>query len=216
MANSLKGFLTLNSLSQGVIAAEYAVRGTMAIRAKKIKEDLQAGKNFPFSEITECNVGNPQAFGQIPLTFNRQVISAVMNTELLSANLYHKDVINRAEYYLNKMGCGVGAYSDSAGHRVIKENVAKFLQQRDNQPAHAEDIFLTDGVTMGLHMVFQALVAGPDDGFMIPIPQYPLYTAILALHNAKAVPYYLNEDKGWGLDVEKLQETYDEKRQKRS
>jgi len=68
MASS-KGFLSLTSLSQGVIKAEYAVRGTMAIRAKKIKEELQQGKKFPFTEITECNVGNPQIFGQVPLTF---------------------------------------------------------------------------------------------------------------------------------------------------
>ena len=132
-----------------------------------------------------------------------------MNPELLSSNIYHKDVKKRVEYYLNKMGCGMGAYSDSAGHRVIKENVVKFLEKRDGYSSHPENIFLTDGVTLGLHMVLQALAANPNDGFMIPVPQYPLYTAILEMQNAHAVPYYLNEEKGWGIDMHKLQDTYD-------
>jgi len=214
MSTNPKGFLTLASLSQGVIKAEYAVRGTMAIRAKQIKDDLAKGIKYPFTEVTECNVGNPQVFGQTPLTFNRQVLSAMMNPELLRANFYHKDIIKRTEYYLNKMGCGMGAYSDSAGHRVIKENVCKFLEKRDGHKAYPENIFMTDGVTLGLHMVLQALISGPNDGLMIPVPQYPLYTAILALNNANAIPYYLNEQKGWGIDMNKLQESYDENTRK--
>ena len=36
---------------------------------------------------------------------------------------------------------------------------------------------------------------------MIPIPQYPLYSALISLLNGTPVPYYLDESKGWGLDV---------------
>jgi alanine transaminase len=39
---------------------------------------------------------------------------------------------------------------------------------------------------------------------MIPIPQYPLYTATLSLVNGRAVPYYLEEEKDWGLDIKQL------------
>ncbi len=39
---------------------------------------------------------------------------------------------------------------------------------------------------------------------MIPIPQYPLYSATLTLFDAQPVPYYLNEEKDWGLDVNQL------------
>jgi aspartate/methionine/tyrosine aminotransferase len=39
---------------------------------------------------------------------------------------------------------------------------------------------------------------------MIPIPQYPLYTATLTLFNAQPVPYYLNEEDDWGLDISQL------------
>ena len=36
---------------------------------------------------------------------------------------------------------------------------------------------------------------------MIPIPQYPLYSATIAILGAKEVPYYLDEEHGWELDV---------------
>jgi alanine transaminase len=39
---------------------------------------------------------------------------------------------------------------------------------------------------------------------MIPIPQYPLYTASLALFDGKPVPYYLDESSDWGLNVADL------------
>lgn len=47
---------------------------------------------------------------------------------------------------------------------------------------------------------------------MIPIPQYPLYTATLAHYNAKAVPYYLQEEKDWELSVEDLESSLAEAR----
>jgi aspartate/methionine/tyrosine aminotransferase len=36
---------------------------------------------------------------------------------------------------------------------------------------------------------------------MVPIPQYPLYCALITLFNGTIVPYYLDESKGWALDV---------------
>jgi aspartate/methionine/tyrosine aminotransferase len=40
---------------------------------------------------------------------------------------------------------------------------------------------------------------------MIPIPQYPLYSAALSLCNGVQVPYYLEEDKHWSMDVAELE-----------
>jgi len=42
---------------------------------------------------------------------------------------------------------------------------------------------------------------------MIPIPQYPLYTASIALRNGHAVNYYLDEEKGWSIDIDHLEES---------
>jgi len=39
---------------------------------------------------------------------------------------------------------------------------------------------------------------------MIPIPQYPLYSAQMTLEKGTLIPYYLDEEKGWSLDAEEL------------
>ena len=41
------------------------------------------------------------------------------------------------------------------------------------------------------------LIAKPNSGILVPIPQYPLYTASLAQHSGVAVPYYLDEASEW-------------------
>lgn len=43
---------------------------------------------------------------------------------------------------------------------------------------------------------------------MIPIPQYPLYSATISLLGAQEVGYYLNEDKGWEADLSDLTLSY--------
>ena len=40
---------------------------------------------------------------------------------------------------------------------------------------------------------------------MIPIPQYPLYSASLAEYNMAQIGYYLNEDNNWSLDLTELE-----------
>jgi alanine transaminase len=36
---------------------------------------------------------------------------------------------------------------------------------------------------------------------MIPIPQYPMYSAEITMNHGTFVPYYLDESKDWGFDV---------------
>jgi hypothetical protein len=36
---------------------------------------------------------------------------------------------------------------------------------------------------------------------MIPIPQYPLYSASIALNGGQQIGYFLNEDNNWALEV---------------
>jgi len=40
---------------------------------------------------------------------------------------------------------------------------------------------------------------------MIPIPQYPIYTATIDLLGGKRVSYFLDEKKGWGLNLDELE-----------
>jgi aspartate/methionine/tyrosine aminotransferase len=45
------------------------------------------------------------------------------------------------------------------------------------------------------------LIRNPQDAFLVPIPQYPLYSATQTLYGGQLVPYHLDEGAGWGLDV---------------
>ena len=49
---------------------------------------------------------------------------------------------------------------------------------------------------------------------MIPIPQYPLYSASLAEYDMDQVGYYLDEARGWALDVAELERSYTDNKDK--
>lgn len=118
----------------------------------------------------------------------------------IALKLYASDAIDRAKLLLANIG-SVGAYSHSQGIPLIRENVARFITDRDGFPADPSKIFLTQGASAGVQLTLQMIVEHPDVGIMIPIPQYPLYTATLAVLDATPVPYYLDESKAWGLTV---------------
>jgi alanine transaminase len=71
-----------------------------------------------------------------------------------------------------------------------------------------KDIFLTEGASQGVHIIMNSLIIDENDAILIPIPQYPLYTASIALSGGVPAPYYLNESKGWNLEIEELQRAY--------
>ena len=127
--------LTLDTINPSVIKMEYAVRGEIMDRAEELQVQLDAGDRLPFDKIVACNIGNPQALGQKPLSYNRQVLSLVTNTAMLDdpemRQMFPEDVIARAENYRGRLGGGVGQYSGSQGVQVVREEVAKFIEARD-------------------------------------------------------------------------------------
>mmetsp|Transcript_10285 Transcript_10285/g.8836 ORF Transcript_10285/g.8836 Transcript_10285/m.8836 type:complete len:378 (+) Transcript_10285:361-1494(+) len=105
----------------------------------------------------------------------------------------------------------MGAYSDSAGFPIVREGIKRYIEARDGGlPSNTSNIYTTDGATTGLYMAMELLLNSSDDGIMVPLPQYPLYSALLTVKDANLVPYYLNEEKNWTVDIDKLQEVYNE------
>ncbi|KAG6904059.1 hypothetical protein DXG01_012856 [Tephrocybe rancida] len=49
------------------------------------------------------------------------------------------------------------------------------------------------------------LIAPPNCGVLIPIPQCPLYTATIAQFSGTTVPYYLDETSGWSTSVKSVE-----------
>ena len=68
---------------------------------------------------------------------------------------------------------------------------------------------MTDGASPGVHRIIQLLTRTENDAFLTPVPQYPLYSASLALYGTTLTPYYLDESINWGLNLEHLQDQYD-------
>ncbi|KAB5564049.1 hypothetical protein DKX38_004103 [Salix brachista] len=115
------------------------------------------------------------------------------------------DAIERAWQILDQIpGRATGAYSHSQGIKGLRDTIAAGIEARDGFPADPNDIFLTDGASPAVHMMMQLLIRSEKDGILCPIPQYPLYSASIALHGGTLVPYYLDEATGWGLEVSEL------------
>lgn len=49
---------------------------------------------------------------------------------------------------------------------------------------------------------------------LVPVPQYPLYSASIALYGGALVPYYLEEEANWSLDFVNIRKTVAEARSK--
>lgn len=193
--------MTVDSINQRVVKFQYAVRGAQSILAEKLGAILETDPtSLPFKKITACNIGNPQQLGQKPITFSRQVAALVEYPELMETAPFPSDVIARAQKLLAAVG-SVGAYSNSQGVPHIRKRVAEYISSRDGYPSDPDEIFLTGGASSGVQSVMMTLLADENTGVMVPIPQYPLYTASIALYGGKVVPYYLDEEQNWDLCV---------------
>jgi glutamate--glyoxylate aminotransferase len=123
--------------------------------------------------------------------------------------MFAPDAIERAKLYLSKLKGGLGAYSDSKGHAYIRQEIADFIQRSSGQPSSIDNIFISNGASECARMFLHTLIRGPTDGVLVPIPQYPLYSASIALYGGELVPYYLDEDAGWALNMEQIQRALD-------
>ncbi|KRW98564.1 Pyridoxal phosphate-dependent transferase [Pseudocohnilembus persalinus] len=208
----------VKDLSMSLLNAEYAVRGKVPTRAGEIQKILdkgnnQDGKSYPFTELTEANIGNPQTFGQPPISFFRQVLSGILNPDLIEEGAFkNQDVVNRVKFYQKNIKGNVGAYTNSLGYEFVRQSIANFIAKRDNLPVEKDltNYMTLDGASQGVHLIMNAFVAHSSDGVMVPIPQYPLYSAAIALKGGQQVPYYLDEENQWQCSMEELERAYTE------
>ena len=212
-------------VNHNILEMEYAVRGPIPQRAAELEN--QGMKTIP------CHIGNPQALGQSPLSYNRQVLSLVEDpakidreralkgmfeetpgSDIKESDFVSDDVLATSEKILSFMKAGgTGAYTESKGERFIREAVADFINKRDHYKethgvsADPEKIFLTSGASQGVKFVIDLLIAQRNDGIMVPIPQYPLYSATIKKAGGVQVNYYPDEDSGWTFDQALLEES---------
>nr|XP_058899273.1 alanine aminotransferase 1 isoform X3 [Kogia breviceps] len=183
--------LTLDTMNPCVRKVEYAVRGPIVLRALELEQELR------------------QRMCPGPSTRSSQVLALCVHPDLLNSPDFPDDAKRRAERILQACGGhSLGAYSISSGTQLIREDVARYIERRDGGiPADPNNIFLSTGASDAIVTLLKLLVAGEGrtrTGVLIPIPQYPLYSAALAELNAVQVDYYLDEERAWALDVAEL------------
>ncbi len=202
--------LRADTIGQNLKNTEYAIRGYIVQKAEELTERLKRGEKLPFKKLLYCNIGNPLSLGQPTFTFDREVISAALNPKLLESTSISKDAKERAQKILGTVEYphALGAYTGSQGLTVVRESIKKYIEERDHYPVNINNLFLTNGASDGVTTIFNVLLGGPKDAVMIPIPQYPLYSALISLLNGTPVPYYLDESKGWALDMADLEANY--------
>lgn len=200
--------LTVDSLNPSILKVEYAVRGELAIKAEEYRVKLkESNHGLPFDRVISSNIGNPQQIGldQPPITFARQIAALMEYPELvkLAPNVFPMDVIVRAQELRAEIG-SIGAYSHSQGVPIIRKHVAQLIEQRDGFPSNPNNIFLTAGASAGVSLLISMLISDRKAGILIPIPQYPLYTATIAQFDGTPVPYFLDGSAGWSTSIDEI------------
>ena len=79
---------------------------------------------------------------------------------------------------------------------------------RDGYPSDPASIYLSAGASSGVNTLLHIICSSPKTGILVPMPQYPLYTATLSVLDARAVPYYLEESKGWSTDMDTIRDAH--------
>lgn len=97
---------------------------------------------------------------------------------------------------------GENGYGPSVGLTAAREAVATENTER-GWPIDADRVVLTSGSSEGIDFVLTAL-ADPGDEVLVPMPTYPLYTAILHKIGAREVYYRTDPKNGWQPDPKEI------------
>ena len=95
-------------------------------------------------------------------------------------------------------------YSDSQGIFSARKAVLQYYQSKGLLSAvDVRDVYLGNGVSELIVMTMQALMNDGEE-VLIPMPDYPLWTAATNLAGGTAVHYRCNEEDNWHPDIEDI------------
>jgi len=127
--------------------------------------------------VRYLNVGDPVAFG---FKTPRHMI----------------DAVTRA------IADGHNGYGPSAGISPAREAIAAEYTNR-GWAVTPDRVLVTAGTSEGIELALSALVDHGDE-VLVPLPTYPLYTAVIAKLGARAVYYRTQASSGWSPDFDHL------------
>jgi alanine-synthesizing transaminase len=97
---------------------------------------------------------------------------------------------------------GHNGYAPSVGIPAAREAVADECVRR-GMPLSPDRVVLTSGTSEGIELALTALAEAGDE-VLVPVPTYPLYTAVLAKIGARAVFYRTDPSRGWLPDLDHI------------
>ena len=91
-------------------------------------------------------------------------------------------------------------YTDSKGLFSARKAIMQYCQLRGIPGVGIEDIYTGNGVSEMITMSLQAMLENGDE-ILVPMPDYPLWTASVSLCGGVPVHYRCDEQNGWNPDL---------------
>lgn len=127
--------------------------------------------------IIKLNIGNPATFGfDVP-------------EEIL------QDVIRNLSE--------ASGYCDSKGLFAARKAIMHYTQEKQIPNVQMDDIYIGNGVSELVVLTMQALLDNEDE-VLIPMPDYPLWTAAVVLSGGVARHYICDEQSDWMPDLDDI------------
>ncbi|HJV61735.1 MAG TPA: pyridoxal phosphate-dependent aminotransferase [Albitalea sp.] len=128
-------------------------------------------------KIIKLNIGNIAAFGLEPPD---EIVQDMIR------NLPH-----------------TAGYTDSKGLFAPRRAVVHYTQEKQIKGVTVDDVYLGNGASELIVMSMNALLNDGDE-VLLPSPDYPLYTAAVALSGGTPVHYVCDEQSGWLPDIDDI------------
>ncbi|HFU4025230.1 TPA: pyridoxal phosphate-dependent aminotransferase [Streptococcus suis] len=145
------------------------------IRGPVLEEAMRMRANG--EQILRLNTGNPAEFG---FTAPDEVIHDLIHNARKSEG-----------------------YSNSKGIFSARKAIMQYCQIKKFPNVDIEDIYLGNGVSELITMSMQGLLDNGDE-VLVPMPDYPLWTAAVSLAGGQAVHYVCDEQANWYPDLDDM------------
>ncbi|MFT5815133.1 MAG: alanine-synthesizing transaminase [Psychroserpens sp.] len=129
-------------------------------------------------KVLKLNIGNPAPFGfEAPDDILKDVIHNLPTAQ---------------------------GYCESKGIYPARVAVMQYFQQQGILDVCVDDIYIGNGVSELIVMAMQGLLNNGDE-VLIPAPDYPLWTASVALSGGEPVHYHCDEENQWFPDLKDME-----------
>ena len=125
-------------------------------------------------KVIKMNIGNPAAFGfEAPDEITQDVVRNMSQAS---------------------------GYTDSQGFFAPRKSIMHYSQEKQIKDVDVDDIIIGNGVSELIVMAMQGLINNEDE-VLIPMPDYPLWTAAVRLAGGRPVHYICDEKQKWYPDL---------------